>query len=1045
MKNLFASLSFIFCFSICNSQTTIIPYGSSWKYLDNDTRPANWETSGFNDASWSSGTGELGYGDGDETTCVASGGGGTICSPTGNKYITTYFRKSITIANPGIYSNFTLNVKRDDGIVVYINGIERYSNNMPAGRLHSTLASSAAADDGDTPQTATLSSAFFSAGTNVIAVEIHQNATTSSDITFDLELLGNSAPVGLINYGDVWKYLDNDTRPSNWETSGFNDAAWSSGASQLGYGDGDEATCVASGGGGTLCTPTGNKYTTTYFRKTFTVTGLVNYNSFTLSVVRDDGVVVYINGIEVARDNMPGGTPSHNTFASAAIGGAGETTPVSFTLSPCAFAEGTNTIAVEIHQSDLTSSDISFNLELTGNVGGGTPTLTRGPYLQKGAETEITFRWRTSSACYGRAEVGPSNGNYTTASTDETCPTTEHIITVTGLTADTKYFYRISSTAGTIFEGDANNFLTTVPPANTTRKIRIAAFGDCGRNSTTYQDQNLSSYQNFLSTNGIDAPDAWILLGDNAYSTGSDAEYTSNFFNVYENNILKNHKLYPAPGNHDYGNNTANKSSRSMTYHQVFTVPQNGECGGVASGKQNYYSYNIGNIHFLSLDSYGTESDLSSMETSGSSMLKTWLDADLAANTQKWVIAYWHHPPYTKTSHNSDTESDLINIRQNFITYLEQRGVDLVINGHAHGYERGYMLRNYTGSWASFNSGVHAISTSSAAYTNSSTCPYVYNSTPLNHGTVYVVAGSSGASGGTQAEFGTGPMPFAVNDGGVLYFEVDGNRLDAKMLRRNGTVFDQFTIMKDVNVSTSYNVVIGNNVTMTASWPGNYNWNTSATTQSINFTPVSVGTTNFTVTDDYGCVTDQFSVSASATLPVSLLAFDVSLQTNKKVKVSWSTSAETSNKLFTIERSVNGSDYTAIGTVYASGNSAIRKDYLFIDESPLPGTSYYRLSQTDLDDHTKYLGIKRIANSGRPFEVKTISSSNGNLVLQISSVHQTTAQLHVYDMSGRERKNEKLNIQPGVTNSETRLAPGVYIWEIREEKGEKLFQKVIVQ
>src|SRR5690606_29695250 len=165
----------------------------------------------------------------------------------------------------------------------------------------------------------------------------------------------------------------------------------------------------------------------------------------------------------------------------------------------------------------------------------------------------------------------------------------------------------------------------------------------------TYQDQNLASYRNYLTTNGIDAPDAWILLGDNAYNSGTDVEYTNNFFGIYGNNILKNHKLYPAPGNHDYGNNSSNKASRSMPYHSIFSVPQSGEAGGIASNRQNYYSYDVGNIHFLSLDSYGIEGDGTSMLTAGNSELKTWIQQDLDNNTKKWTVAYWHHPPYTKT------------------------------------------------------------------------------------------------------------------------------------------------------------------------------------------------------------------------------------------------------------------------------------------------------------------------------------------------------------------------------------------------------------
>ena len=428
------------------SQTSIVPYGSSWKYLDNGSdQGTGWRASAFNDVSWASGAAELGYGDAPVTT-VSYG------SDANNKYITTYFRKSITITDPNAYTDFTLNVRRDDGIVVYINGTERYRNNMPGGTIsYTTAASAAASDDGATPQSTTLLSSYFSAGTNVIAVEVHQNAGNSSDLTFDLELLGNAAPVGLINMGDTWKYLDNNTRPSGWETPGFNDAGWASGASELGYADAP-ATTVSYG------PDANNKYITTYFRKTINITSVSDYNDFTVNLIRDDGIVVYVNGVEVIRDNMPTGSPAHSTLASTAISGAAENTEVSFTIPPCNFVNGSNVIAVEIHQNTANSTDLAFNMEMIGNVGGGVASLSRGPYLQMGNQTSIVVKWRTTAACYGRVEIGPSNETYTTATFDETCPTTEHEITLTGLATDTKYFYRVGTTTGTIFQGAADNF-----------------------------------------------------------------------------------------------------------------------------------------------------------------------------------------------------------------------------------------------------------------------------------------------------------------------------------------------------------------------------------------------------------------------------------------------------------------------------------------------------------------------------------------------------------------------------------------------------------
>ena len=927
--------------------------------------------------------------------------------------------------------------------------------------MHSTLATNAS-DGGDVIQTFTIPASAFSVGTNVVAVEVHQTNATSTDLVFDMELIGNIAPVSLIAYGsNNWRYKDDGSNQGTaWQAAAFNDGTWKLGVSKFGYGD--PATTVVYSG----CPPSnypaaensapgcGTKFITTYFRKTFNITGLANYSSFTFNVIKDDGYVIYINGNEAARSNMPGGTITYTTGASIGLGSPEETTAVTFDISACAgfFVEGSNTIAVEIHQNNGSSSDLGFNLELIGNAAAtGTPNLTRGPYLQSGSETALTFRWRTNTACYGRVKVGTSNGSYTVASVDETCATTEHIVRVTGLTTDTKYFYQISATDGTILQGAADNFFRTNPPTNTTRKTRIIAFGDCGRGDVGRQDDNLNVYKNYLSTNGIDAPDAWLLMGDNAYSTGSDAEYSSKFFGIYGSTLLKNHKLYPSPGNHDYANNSGNKSSRSMPYHQNFTVPQNGEAGGVASNHQNYYSYNVGNIHFLSLDSYGTESDGTSIETSGGSALKTWIDADLAANTSKWIVAYWHHPPYTKGSHDSDgggSDGDLVNIRQNFITFLEARGVDMIICGHTHVYERGYLIKNYTGNWGSFNLPTHAVSSSSATYTSNTTCPYVYNTSPANHGTVYVVEGSTGAGGGTKTGFNSGPMPFSVNDGGVFYFEVEDNRLDAKMLRRDGSVFDRFTIIKDANKTTNYNIVNGASQSLTASWPktGNYSWtNAAGSGRTVSVTPPNNSTTNYEVTDEYGCVTDQYSITTTGTLPVSLVSYDVRLN-NSKVDVTWSTATETNNKYFTIERSANGTDFVAIGTVNGAGTSSSVNNYSFVDIHPLTGVSFYRLTQTDIDDHKQYLRVKQIVNNkGKDFDVRAISVGSGMLSLQINSSDQSVYQLRIFDMSGRERKNEIINCTAGMCQKEFLLEAGIFVCEIINSRGQKLSQKVLVK
>src|SRR5678815_5910102 len=144
----------LLCHSCLIAQTTLISYGSSWKYLDNGSNQGTaWRAVSFSDATWRTGNAELGYGDGDEKTVVRYGSSSSL------KYVTTYFRKSISIANASLYSGLSLSIKRDDGAVVYINGTERYRTNMPTGTIsYTTLASADASDDGETPQTISLSS-----------------------------------------------------------------------------------------------------------------------------------------------------------------------------------------------------------------------------------------------------------------------------------------------------------------------------------------------------------------------------------------------------------------------------------------------------------------------------------------------------------------------------------------------------------------------------------------------------------------------------------------------------------------------------------------------------------------------------------------------------------------------------------------------------------------------------------------------------------------------------------------------------------------------
>ena len=667
---------------------------------------------------------------------------------------------------------------------------------------------------------------------------------------------------GTTSLGSQWKYLDNGSNQgTSWRNSSFVDTSWSTGASELGYGESGQNTTVSFGSNSS------NKYITTYFRKTISIPNLSLFSAMIMNIKRDDGIVVYVNGVEVYRNNLAS-NPSYTTLASLANDDGN--TILTAVLPTSFFTTGNNVVAVEIHQNAITSSDITFDMEL---IATSNPVLTRGPYLQVGTTDGVTIRWRTDKDTDSKVTWGTTFGVYPNNIVDATL-TTEHVVRISPLMADTEYYYTVGSSTYTLQSDSADNFIT-LPLENTNRKMRFIGLGDCGNNSTN-QINVRNSLQNYIGSNDIDA---MLLFGDNAYTTGTDLEYQNNFFDIYKDNFLKKYKLYPAPGNHDYGNSLSNTGSRTMPYHLNFTVPQAGEIGGEPSNVINYYSFNIGNIHFISLDSYGKDDANTTNMFDLNGAQATWLLADLASNTQKWTVVYFHHPPYTKTSHNSDTEEVLIEIREKFIRVLEQNGVDLVLCGHSHGYERSYLLKEFYNSFASplndadFNPALHTGTgtTQNAMYNGSSnSCAYTYNSGKYNHGTVYAVSGSAGQVGGESDGYPQDCMYYSDNtNGGAFYFEVEDNRLDAKFISYNSAaptvpvIRDQFTIYKDVNKTNSITVFQNSSLTLTASWNGTYNWitNGNATTKSIAVATATTGTFNYQVKDEYNCITDVFNVT----------------------------------------------------------------------------------------------------------------------------------------------------------------------------------------
>jgi hypothetical protein len=341
----------------------LVAVNSGWKYLDNGNSPGTaWRESGYSDASWKTGNAELGYGDGDEATVIGYG------SDPDRKHLTSYFRKTFTASRLAAEEELELGLLADDGAVVYINGSEVYRKNMPSGSVASSTRASATVNGSGEQEftTVRLSGSMLTEGLNTVAVEVHQADPSSSDLSFNLRLAVRALSqdpqlIGKASAG--WRYRDDgQAPPPGWKELSFNDAAWKSGKAQLGYGDGDEATLVSYG------PDKYNKYITTYFRKSFNVSNPSAFSALGLELMRDDGAVVYMNGNEIFRSNMSGATLDHTTRASAYVDGAAENVYLKTVVSAQHLVAGTNVVAVEIHQSSSSSSDISFDLSLSGSA-----------------------------------------------------------------------------------------------------------------------------------------------------------------------------------------------------------------------------------------------------------------------------------------------------------------------------------------------------------------------------------------------------------------------------------------------------------------------------------------------------------------------------------------------------------------------------------------------------------------------------------------------------------------------------------------------------
>jgi hypothetical protein len=591
-----------------------------------------------------------------------------------------------------------------------------------------------------------------------------------------------------VDFGSPMTYLANSTDPGvglTWTQPAFDDSTW-----QIGfYGVGYE---TASGAENLIRTEVAPGSLSVFTRARFLVEDVSAAQNLFLGLDYDDGWVAWINGVEVARSvSMPTGPPAWDTVSGAHESSNGtfpsfETQEISGTGIP-ALVEGVNVLALGVWNMSPGSSDLVLVPQLTINKA---LSLVRGPYLQSGTPDSITIRWRTASPTDSRVEYGTAIGSLDSLEQDSAA-TIEHEITLSSLFPDTTYYYAIGDTTDLLVGDDERHFFVTPPTPGSPDPMRVWVLGDSGTgdvNARAVRD----AYYVFA---GAEHTDLWLMLGDNAYHTGTDQEYQDKLFAVYPE-MLRKSVLWPSIGNHDAI--VSDPVAQTGPYFENFTLPAGGEAGGVVSSTEAYYSFDRGNVHFVVLDSHGHD------RSPGSEMLG-WLELDLADTLLRWIVAYWHHPPYSKGSHDSDTELRLMEMRQNVVPILEDYGVDLVLTGHSHTYERSFLIDGHYGDSTTFVESMKVDGGDGCDDPSEAGCDNgdgAYQKPPranvphpgAGYGTVYTQAGCSGS-------LATGPLNHpahyrSMSVLGSVVLEIDGERLDALFLDDTGTVRDRFAIVK---------------------------------------------------------------------------------------------------------------------------------------------------------------------------------------------------------------------------------------------------------
>ncbi len=297
-------------------------------------------------------------------------------------------------------------------------------------------------------------------------------------------------------------------------------------------------------------------------------------------------------------------------------------------------------------------------------------TLLRSPYLQNVGTDRATIVWVTREPGRGLLEYGREDGSWSTAAAWTRTLTSssgavryQHQADLGGLTPGQSYRYRVLLDGEVLKDGLLFRTAGSGP-------FTFLVFGDSGTGSPA---------QTALARRMALEEDLALALhvGDISQDDGSLDRMEAHYFSLYAS-LMSRIPFFPTLGNHDYG------TDLGAPYLAVHVLPA-AETPAPDAGR--YYSFDWGDVHFVSLDSNLL------IHSGMSGRMLDWLERDLRRTRRFWKIAFFHHPPYPTSHHRED---DLCaEVRTRVLPLLERYGVQLVFSGHEHNYQRSKPLRDH--------------------------------------------------------------------------------------------------------------------------------------------------------------------------------------------------------------------------------------------------------------------------------------------------------------------------------------------------------------